>query len=103
MMDLKPPRPYGISTSRGRYWFDCKTRRRPHDLAIVLAMIALKHRLGEQVGMHSKGMWEIEWSLGSNSSERRQLLLPVFEDDRLDWRRRVRRTQGLHLPVGEFT
>ena len=28
----------------------------------MLAMIALKHHLGDYVEMHSKGSWSVEWS-----------------------------------------
>ena len=47
-----------------RYWFDCKTRRKPYDQVVMLPMIALKHHLGVQVQMLSKGRWDIEWSIG---------------------------------------
>ena len=30
----------------------------------MLAMIALKHHLGDQVEMHSKGRWDIQWRHG---------------------------------------
>ena len=63
VMDLKPDRPWGISTFEGRYWFDCKTRRRPYDQAVMLAMVALKRRLGEQTDLKSKGRWDIEWNI----------------------------------------
>ena len=61
VMDLKPDRPWGVSTFEGRYWFDCKTRRRPYDQAVMLAMIALKYRLGEQVDLETKGTWDFDW------------------------------------------
>ena len=62
-MDMKPDRPWGISTLGGRYWFDCKTRRQPYDQAVMLAMIALKHGLGEQITMESRGRWDVEWNV----------------------------------------
>ena len=43
------------------YWFDCKTRRRPYDLAVMVSMIALKHHLGEQTIMYSKAAWQGGW------------------------------------------
>ena len=45
----------------GLYWFDCKTHRRPYDLVVMMAMIALKHHLGDSVVMRSKGRWRREW------------------------------------------
>ena len=54
-MDLKPDRPWGVSTLKDRYWFYCKTRRRPYDQAVMLAMIALKYRLGEQIELENQG------------------------------------------------
>ena len=67
VIDLKPDRPYGISQLGGRYWIDCKTFRRPYDQAVMLAMIALEHHLGDQAEMHSKGRWDIEWSHGGDA------------------------------------
>ena len=31
VIDLRPGYPYSISQSSGRYWFDCKTFRKPYD------------------------------------------------------------------------
>ena len=67
VIDLRPGHPYGISELRGRYWIDCKTFRKPYDRAVMLAMIALKHHLGDQVQMYSKGRWDIEWSHGGDA------------------------------------
>ena len=61
VMDLKPNHPWGVSIFEGRYWFDCKTRRRPYDQAVMLAMIALKYRLGEQIDLETKGSWDFDW------------------------------------------
>ena len=36
----------------------------------MLAMIALKSHLGDQVEMHSKGRWDNEWSYGGGPWER---------------------------------
>ena len=71
VIDLKPDRPYGITELRGRYWIDCKTYRKPYDQAVMLAMIALKHHLDDQVEMHSKGRWN------SRVESRRRALGPV--------------------------
>lgn len=76
VMDLKPHLPNEISTSRTRYWFACRTWRRPYDLAVMLAIIALKHRLGEQVEMRSKGKWNTEWSHGAGSLSGSPMELP---------------------------
>ena len=62
VMDLKPDRPWGVSTLKDRYWFYCKTRRRPYDQAVMLAMIALKYRLGEQIELETKGSWDFDWN-----------------------------------------
>ena len=67
VIDLKPDRLYGITELRGRYWIYCKTYRKTYDQAVMLAMIALKHHLGEQVEMHSKGRWKLEWSHGGDA------------------------------------
>ena len=64
VIDLRPGHPYGISEWRGRYWIDCKTFRKPYDQSVMLAMIALKHHLDDQVEMHSEGRWDVEWSHG---------------------------------------
>lgn len=60
-MDLKPDRPWGFSTFEGRFWFDCKTRRRPYDQAMMLVLTALKHRLDEQIDLETKGSWDFDW------------------------------------------
>ena len=49
---------------KDRYWFDCKTRRKPYSVLAMAAMIALKHHLGNSVVMRSKGSWGIEWCRG---------------------------------------
>ena len=46
------------------WWFDFTTRRKPFDKMVMLAMIALKHHLGDSVEMVSKGRWAIEWGAG---------------------------------------
>ena len=56
-MDLKRESRRKLSTLDDRYWFDCKTRRKPYDQAVMLAMVALKHHLGEQIELHTKGSW----------------------------------------------
>ena len=43
------------------YWFDCKTRRRPYDLLVMAALIALKHHLGDSMIAESSGRWKYEW------------------------------------------
>lgn len=63
VMDLSPEQPYGVCVLGGRYWFDCKTQLRDYDLAVMLAMIPLKHHLGDQVEMRSKGAWSM-WKYG---------------------------------------
>ena len=57
VMDLTRGPLRGAPRSRGRHWFDCKTRLKPYDQAVMLAMIPLKHHLGEQIDLHSKGSW----------------------------------------------
>ena len=64
-MDLKPERPWGVSTSEGRYWFDFPTRRKAYDQAVMLAMVALKHHLGEQAEIHTKGTWGM-WKISDS-------------------------------------
>ena len=43
------------------YWFDCKTRYKPYDMAVMLAMIALKQHLGDSVLMASGAAWDSGW------------------------------------------
>ena len=88
IMDLKPDRPWGRSVMEGRHWFDCKTRRRPYDLAVMLAMIALKHHLSDQIDLHTKGSWGLwtitgglfAWFAGWSSSSAVELYEHVFPD-----------------------
>ena len=46
------------------YWFDCKTRRKPYDKMVQMAMMALKHHLGDSIELHSKGNWAYHWGAG---------------------------------------
>ena len=46
------------------YSFDWKTNRLPYDRMVMMAMIALKHHLGDSVIINSKGRWKIEWGAG---------------------------------------
>ena len=46
------------------YSFDWKTNRLPYDKMAMMAMIALKHHLGDSVIIDSKGRWNIEWGAG---------------------------------------
>ena len=48
----------------GSYWFDCKTRYRPYDLVVMLAMLALKRHLGASAVMTSKARWAGGWKGG---------------------------------------
>ena len=59
VMNLTREPRWGIDTIDGRYWFDCKTRRKPYDQAVMLAMVPLKHHLGEQIELHTKGIWSL--------------------------------------------
>ena len=65
VMDLKPERPWGVTTFGGRYWFECPTRRTAYDLAVMLAMVPLKHHLAEQIEIHTKGVWSF-WNISDN-------------------------------------
>ena len=84
VMDLKPERPYGVSVIEGRYWFDCKTGFRPYDLAVMLAMIALKHHLGDQIEMRSKSVWSMwqhtRWGHAWGSASAVELYEHVFPE-----------------------
>ena len=51
-----------------RYWIDCQTRRRPYDKMVMMAMIAVKHHLGDSAKVHSSGRWDIEWNIGTGFS-----------------------------------
>ena len=45
----------------GSYRFDFKTRYRPYDLVVMLAMLALKHHLGTSAVMGSSARWAGDW------------------------------------------
>lgn len=47
----------------GRVFHFCKTARKPYDVVVAAALIALKHRLGEAVHVSSDGNDE-EWAEG---------------------------------------
>ena len=47
-----------------RYSFDWKTDYKPYDLVVMLAMVALKHHLGDSSVMESKGPWHC-WQYGT--------------------------------------
>ena len=86
VMDLKPERPWGVSTFEGRYWFDFSTRHKAYDQAVMLALVALKHHLGDQAEIHSKGMWKMSdivlfaWGDGWSSSSVVDLYEHVFPE-----------------------
>ena len=46
------------------WWFECHTDRRPYDKVVMLALLALKHHLGQSVEVTSRGRWPIEWGAG---------------------------------------
>lgn len=60
----EPPYPaYRPHTDdEGRVFHFCKTNRKPYDVVVVAALIALKHRLGEAVHISSDG--DEEWAEG---------------------------------------
>ena len=58
-VDVRPDAPLS-PFHEGHYWFDCKTYHLPYDPVVMMAMIALKHHLGDSVVMRSKGRWEGE-------------------------------------------
>ena len=43
------------------WWFECNTERRPYDKVVMLALLALKHHLGQSAEVTSRGRWSIEW------------------------------------------
>ena len=55
---------YRMPNGRFGNWFDCKTRRRPYDLLVMVSLIALKHHLGEAISVYSKATWPGAWSVG---------------------------------------
>ena len=63
-MDFRSGTPLESMYHSNAWWFDFTTRRRPYDKMVMLAMIALKHHLGNSVEMGSKGRWDIEWGAG---------------------------------------
>ena len=80
-MDFRSGTPLESMYHSNAWWFDFTTRRRPYDKMVMLAMIALKHHLGNSVEMGSKGRWDIEWeratmgcSVGKLNDDRKGLL-----------------------------
>ena len=49
------------SLHEDHHWFYCKTRRLPYDRAVMVAMLALKHHLGDSAIMRSHGSWRGVW------------------------------------------
>ena len=54
-MDLQRGPRWGEDTSDSLYWVDCKTSCRSYDQAVMLANIALKHHLVNQVELNIQG------------------------------------------------
>ena len=67
-MDVRPAVLLEHRLYRGAYAFDCKTNRLPYDKMVMLAMIALKHHLGDSLTAGTKGRWAYEWGAGSQWS-----------------------------------
>ena len=70
-IDIRPEeleKDWYYNTYGNRYCIDCTTRRKPYDKMVMMAMIAVKHHLGDAAKMHSKGRWDIEWSIGAGFS-----------------------------------
>ena len=49
------------SLHEDHYWFYCKTKRLPYDRAVMVALLALKHHLGDSAVMRSHGAWRGVW------------------------------------------
>ena len=58
-----------IGFCKDRYWFDCKTKRKPYDKLVKMSMIALKHHLGDSIELSSHGNWSYDWGAGYELSE----------------------------------
>ena len=67
---VKPRGGYPKASREGRYWFDCKTHYKPYDKMVQMAMMALKHHLGNSIELHSKGNWSYSWGAGSDRGGR---------------------------------
>ena len=64
-VDVREEQPLNWYLKReNRYWFDCKTYRKPYDEIVKMSMIALKHHLGDSITLHSKGNWAHHWGGG---------------------------------------
>ena len=64
-VDVRRKQPLNWNLKReNRYWFDCKTNRKPYDKIVKMSMIALKHHLGDSITLHSKGNWAFHWGAG---------------------------------------
>ena len=61
VVDVRPGAYLHMYPDTDYYWFYCKTRRKPYDLAVMVSMIALKHHLCEQIVMYSKAAWQGGW------------------------------------------
>ena len=89
-MDLTPPEQTRHNlVFEGKLWFEFSTRRRAYDQAVMLALAALKHHLGDQAEIHSKAawwMWEASnivlfaWGAGWSSSSVVSMYKHVFPD-----------------------
>lgn len=64
-VDVRRKRPLSWSLKKkGRYWFDCKTRQKPYDEMVKLAMIALKYHLGDSIKLSNHGNSSYDWGAG---------------------------------------
>ena len=96
LVDVRPGALLGMCSSTGYYWFYCKTRRRPYDLAVMVSMIALKHHLGEQIVMYSKAAWQGGWNYAHGQPNgavgvyehvfpERALVQNILDQDEYEW------------------
>lgn len=58
-MDLRSESAHTSQLWWGKLWFEFATRRRAYDQAVMLVLVALKHHLGGQAEIHSKGIWSM--------------------------------------------
>jgi hypothetical protein len=51
-----------ICSDKSRYFYFCKTARKPYDLAVCLVLLSLAQHAPKSVELGSDGDWEHEWT-----------------------------------------
>jgi hypothetical protein len=51
-----------ICSDKSRYFYFCKTARKPYDLAVCLVLLSLVQNAPKSVEISSDGDWNVEWA-----------------------------------------